>query len=71
MIDLVSVAVGVISGGSIGYIAASLRNASRVDDLEYDLEQQKEKYEQLYRDYSRLTDRDERGRFVKREGNNK
>ena len=66
MVDLMSVAVGLISGGSIGYIAASLRSASRVDDLEFDLAELKSRYEEVYRDYSRLTDRDERGRFVKR-----
>ncbi len=58
--DLLSIAVGVIAGGSLGYIAASIKVGAEYEDL-------MGKYEELYRDYSRLTDRDERGRFVKRE----
>lgn len=61
--DLSSIAVGVIAGASIGYIAATLRHGTRADDLEYDLLNLRTAYEALYREYSRLTDRDERGRF--------
>lgn len=61
--DLISIAIGAIVGISVGYIIASLRHASRMDDLEYDLAHLREAHEELYREYSRLTDRDERGRF--------
>lgn len=63
MVDLVSVAVGVITGGSIGYIWATIRTGARADELEYDLYNLRKEHETLYREYSRLTDRDERGRF--------
>lgn len=55
--DLISIAVGAIAGGAIGYIAASIRLGVELDQLQ-------ELYECLYREYCRLTDRDERGRFV-------
>lgn len=61
--DLTSIAIGAIVGISVGYIIASLRHASRMDDLESELFNLRTSHEALYREYSRLTDRDERGRF--------
>ena len=63
--DLMSIAVGIIAGGSIGYIAATIHNGARMDELELDLHVLRNEHETLYREYSRLTDRDERGRFKK------
>lgn len=61
--DLTSIAVGIIAGASIGYIAATLRHGARADKLESELFNLRTSHEALYREYSRLTDRDERGRF--------
>ena len=61
--DLISIAVGIVAGASIGYIAATLRQGERADQLESELFNLRTSHEALYRDYSRLTDRDSRGRF--------
>ena len=61
--DLISIAVGIITGVSVGYIAATLRHGARTDKLESELFNLRTSHEALYREYSRLTDRDERGRF--------
>jgi hypothetical protein len=59
MVDIVSVLVGFFAGGSVGYMVAALVCGARV-------EAEREKYEKLHREYSRITDRDSRGRFTKR-----
>lgn len=61
--DLISIAVGIVAGASIGYIAATLRQGERADKLESELFNLRTSHEALYREYSRLTDRDSRGRF--------
>lgn len=57
--DVFSVLIGLFCGGCIGFITAGLLFVAK-------LEEAKDKYEQLYREYSRITDRDSRGRFTKR-----
>lgn len=61
--DLISIAVGIITGVSVGYIVATLRHGVRADKLESELFNLRTSHEALYREYSRLTDRDSRGRF--------
>lgn len=58
MIDIISVGVSVFVGVSIGFISASVRSAATIDELNA-------KYEQLYREHSRLTTRGPGGRFTK------
>lgn len=58
MIDIISVGVGVFVGVCIGFIWASVRSAAAIDELNA-------KYEQLYREHSRLTTRGPGGRFTK------
>lgn len=59
MIDVTSVFVGLLVGGMIGFLIASIRDVKKVEEIsaERDVAQQKLKS---------LTDRDERGRFVRK-----
>jgi hypothetical protein len=57
MIDLVSVAVGIVVGTGVGYIAGRLSSLKDRDMLVA-------QYEELLRDYRKISTRDSRGRFV-------
>jgi uncharacterized membrane-anchored protein YhcB (DUF1043 family) len=57
MVDLMSIAVGLIIGVGIGYIAGRLSSLRDRDMLVAE-------YERLMRDYRKISTRDERGRFV-------
>lgn len=57
--DVISVLIGLFCGACSGFLLAGAMFASK-------LEEAKSQYEKLYREYSRLTDRDSRGRFTKR-----
>ena len=59
MIDVTSVLIGLLVGGMIGFLIASIFGVKRIEEIsaERDVAQQKLKS---------LTDRDERGRFVRK-----
>lgn len=72
--DLASALVGCVVGGGIGYITAAVLAHAKVEDadtLTHEMAQAlgalREEHEKLYREYSRLTDRDSRGRFTRKE----
>jgi hypothetical protein len=53
------IGIGLVLGGGIGYTAGALSRTALIGQLQ-------EENAQLYREYSRVTDRDTRGRFTKR-----
>lgn len=58
MIDIMSVAVGLICGGGVGFIFGKVSGFKEIDQL-------KAENERLYREYSRVSTRGPGGRFIK------
>ena len=64
MIDLLSVAVGLIRGGVVGYIAGRVSLSGEVRQYQTDVFIRDRLLEAAQDKLRRLTERDERGRFT-------
>lgn len=64
MIDITSVTIGLFVGSCIGFIVAAVLKVGAMDELKEELGRLRAENQKLYREYSRLTDRDSRGRFT-------